>query len=298
MIFDLTSALAAMKDFKGVSGRSGQRSSRQDDDREAGLSFANLGDKPLEQLKCFGYGGKGHVIAECRKISDKDRKEILSLGFPGMRQRLKKMKKRGGPPSGTQLVNAETKGPEEQPQPQQGGEYVPTPGLPTLEQMHKMAGFLGVNVSEQGDQQADHMSDDDWDRLVVHGFGMVNHGVALAEPGRKTLPWWALFLGSCATYHSMFATKFLTEVHVTSVHLRGHCNTGVLVCKKQGYYSPFKMWLNPKGIANLLSIPQLEADGFKVDYATGEEWTVKNPKGECIKFKRGSGLFNICRTST
>ena len=146
-----------------------------------------------------------------------------------------------------------------------GGEYVPKPGLPTLEQMHKMAGFLGINVS----QQADHMSDDDWDRAVVHGFGLVNHGVALAKSGRKTLPWWALFLDSCATYHSMFATKFLTKVHEASDHLKGHCNAGVLVCEKQGYYGPFKMWLNPKGIADLLSIPQLEADGFKVDYATG-----------------------------
>ena len=146
-----------------------------------------------------------------------------------------------------------------------GGEYVPKPGLSTLEQMHKMAGFLGINVS----QQADHMSDDDWDRAVVHGFGLVNHGVALAKSGRKTLPWWALFLDSCATYHSMFATKFLTKVHEASDHLKGHCNAGVLVCEKQGYYGPFKMWLNPKGIADLLSIPQLEADGFKVDYATG-----------------------------
>ena len=151
-----------------------------------------------------------------------------------------------------------------------------------------MSGFLGVNVS----QQADHMSDDDWERAVVHGFGMVNHGVALADSSRKTLPWWALFLDSCATYHSMFATKFLTEVHEAPVHLKGHCNAGVLVCEKQGYYGPFKMWLNPKGIANLLSIPQLEADGFEVDYATGGGWTVKTPKGECLKFKRGSGLFN------
>ena len=278
---DLTSALAALKDFKGVGGVSGKRSSRRDDDRDAGLTFANPGDKPLEQLECFGCGGKGHLIAECRKITDKDRKEILSLGFPGMRERLKKMKKKGGPPSGTQHVNAETEGPEVKPQPLQGSDYVPAPGLPTL-------------VS----QQADHMSDDDWDRAVVHGFGMVNHGVALAESGRKTLPWWALFLDSCATYHSMFATKFLTEVHDAPVHLKGHCYAGVLVCEKQGYYGPFKMWLNPKGIANLLSIPQLEADGFKVDYAAGEEWTVKTPKGECIKFKRGSGLFNICRTST
>ena len=44
---DLTSALAVLKDFKGVHGGSGKISSRRDNNREAGLSFANPGDKPL-----------------------------------------------------------------------------------------------------------------------------------------------------------------------------------------------------------------------------------------------------------
>ena len=33
-------------------------------------------------------------------------------------------------------------------------------------------------------------------------------------------------------------------------------------------FTVFKMWLNRNGIANLLSIPQLEEDGYVIDYNT------------------------------
>ncbi len=49
------------------------------------------------------------------------------------------------------------------------------------------------------------------------------------------------------------------------------------------------MWLNQDGIANLLSIPQLEEDGFSID-KTNIKWVVITPKGERIPFKLGVGL--------
>ena len=48
------------------------------------------------------------------------------------------------------------------------------------------------------------------------------------------------------------------------------------------------MWLVESGIANLLSIPQLEADGFKVEYSTNL-WTVTTPEGHVISFKKDTG---------
>ena len=48
------------------------------------------------------------------------------------------------------------------------------------------------------------------------------------------------------------------------------------------------MWLVESGIVNLLSVPQLEADGFKVGYSNGL-WTVTTPEGHVIPFKKDTG---------
>ena len=52
----------------------------------------------------------------------------------------------------------------------------------------------------------------------------------------------------------------------------------------------FKMWINEGGITNLLSIPQLEKDGFRVTTDTHREWAVYMPQGEKLEFKRDTGL--------
>ena len=90
----------------------------------------------------------------------------------------------------------------------------------------------------------------------------------------------------------MFVKWFLENIGPSPYHLKGHCNAGTLTCKEQGYYGPFKMWLNSQGIANLLSIPQLEEEGYKVDYNTDRDWVVTTPEGKDIKFERDTGLCN------
>ena len=46
------------------------------------------------------------------------------------------------------------------------------------------------------------------------------------------------------------------------------------------------------GIANLLSIPQLEEEGYVVDYNTERNWVVTSPKGNKITFKKGTGMYH------
>ena len=58
---------------------------------------------------------------------------------------------------------------------------------------------------------------------------------------------------------------------------------------KIGDLGVFKMWINKGGIANLLSIPKLEKDGFCVTSDTHGEWIVYSPGGEKIVFKRDTG---------
>ena len=50
------------------------------------------------------------------------------------------------------------------------------------------------------------------------------------------------------------------------------------------------MWLNENGIANLISIPKLEADGYVVRTDTKGEWQAVTPEGETIPFKRDKGM--------
>ena len=73
-----------------------------------------------------------------------------------------------------------------------------------------------------------------------------------------------LYLDSAATYHSMLVKWYLKNVRVAERTLRGNCNAEVKLCTHVGDLGIFKMWLNEGGIANLLSIPQLEKDGFQV----------------------------------
>ena len=49
------------------------------------------------------------------------------------------------------------------------------------------------------------------------------------------------------------------------------------------------MWVNEGGIANLLSIPQLEKDGFRVTSGTHGEWIMHSPRGKKLVFKRDIG---------
>ena len=43
-----------------------------------------------------------------------------------------------------------------------------------------------------------------------------------------------------------------------------NCNAGTTRMIKRGYYRRLRVWLNEKFIANLISIPKLEVDGYVV----------------------------------
>ena len=60
----------------------------------------------------------------------------------------------------------------------------------------------------------------------------------------------------------------------------------------KGWYRDFQVWLNKKGIANLLSIPMLEEAGYIVSTHTKSDWVVTTPKGKNIVFKRDTGICN------
>mmetsp|Transcript_4507 Transcript_4507/g.6406 ORF Transcript_4507/g.6406 Transcript_4507/m.6406 type:complete len:231 (-) Transcript_4507:100-792(-) len=102
-----------------------------------------------------------------------------------------------------------------------------------------------------------------------------------------------LYLDSCATYHSAFVRDQLSRVYQSDMTLHGNCNAGMTISSEKGFLGPFELRLNKQGIANFLSIPQLEEEGYKVQYETDvTQWTVTTPQGKKIVFKQDTGLCN------
>ena len=65
----------------------------------------------------------------------------------------------------------------------------------------------------------------------------------------------------------------------------GSCNVGTTRITKRGIYGDLQVWLNEQGVANLISIPMLKADGYSVSNATNGEWKLVTPGGDTIPFK-------------
>jgi len=102
---------------------------------------------------------------------------------------------------------------------------------------------------------------------------------------RVTLCAWKLYLNSCDTYSLAFVDLYLENVREVGTILKGSYNADVTTSNAKGLFGIFEMWLNHGGIANLLSIPQLEEDGYHVTYDTDTERVVTPPSGEDIIFK-------------
>ena len=107
---------------------------------------------------------------------------------------------------------------------------------------------------------------------------------------RFTLDNWKWYLDSCTTYHTFFVREFLDIVSFDKTSMNGSCNVGTVTTNSRGWYDEFKVWLNERGIANLLSIPMLENAMYIVSTHTKGDWVVTTPKVKKIIFKRDTGV--------
>ena len=88
------------------------------------------------------------------------------------------------------------------------------------------------------------------------------------------------YLDTTSSFHQARTTKHLSGVQKVSNILRGSCNAGTTFSDEKGWCKGrFHMWLVRQGIANLLSLPQLEADGFRATYDTDTGWKLYCPDG-------------------
>ena len=96
----------------------------------------------------------------------------------------------------------------------------------------------------------------------------------------------------------MFDASHLDDVRKVRTILHGSCNTGTTFSDEKGWYKGlFHMWLVRNGISNMLSLPQIESEGYRVPYDTLTNWVIHVPDGPlrnpCTKLvlKRGMGVF-------
>ena len=109
---------------------------------------------------------------------------------------------------------------------------------------------------------------------------------------RYTLDPHKAYLDSMASHHSFYTRTYLRDVHRSPTTMSTSCNAGQTETSTRGWYGDFEVWLNSRGIANLLSIPALEEAGYKVESHTDKDWAVTSPQGRRTVFKRDTG---VCR---
>ena len=108
--------------------------------------------------------------------------------------------------------------------------------------------------------------------------------LAKLSTDRFTLDEWKCYLDICATYHTFFVREFLDRVHSGKISMNSICNARTVITNTKGWYGKFKVWMNERGIANLLSILMLEDAGYIVYTHTKGDWVVTTPKGKKIVF--------------
>ena len=113
----------------------------------------------------------------------------------------------------------------------------------------------------------------------MEGMALINR-----KGNKRTLCWWKCYLDSCALYYTFFSEEFLTNVEESDATTTRRCNSVTTVIKMKGIYDDFQVWLNKKGITNLISIPMLEGSGYILTTHTHADWFVTTPEGKDITF--------------
>ena len=80
------------------------------------------------------------------------------------------------------------------------------------------------------------------------------------------------------------------NIEESDATMTGRCNAELTVTKMKRTYGDFQVWLNKKGIANLISIPILEASGYIVSTHINADWAITTLEGKDITFKRDKGV--------
>ena len=80
--------------------------------------------------------------------------------------------------------------------------------------------------------------------------------VTFAQGGE--LPDSRVYLEGCSTVHAFKSDKYLEGIKTKAQGVRINCNAGAVSTNKRGMYGSLKVWYLPDGIANIISMHELE----------------------------------------
>lgn len=81
--------------------------------------------------------------------------------------------------------------------------------------------------------------------------------VMLAQGGVELLHDWA-YLDGCSMVTVFKSNKYLKGIEILEQGVKINCNAGVVTTKQRGTYGGLKVWYLPNGIANIISMNELE----------------------------------------
>ena len=110
-----------------------------------------------------------------------------------------------------------------------------------------------------------------------------------------------LLLDSCSTVNLISDRDLLTDIHPVPHSLQVRCNAGTVVIDHQGYLGgyPEPVWFNPNGIANLMSLHNVQRY-YQVTLNTTEDnaFYINSSKGHQTRWKpSGHGLYHYALDS-
>lgn len=106
-------------------------------------------------------------------------------------------------------------------------------------------------------------------------------GIGFAEVGdlrAASMPDDRAYVDSCASHHSTHTKRHVDNVRTAGAPLVSHCNAGTTTATKLGDLGPVSLYIQEGGIATLLSEPQLEQEGCRVEKTDGVR-TLTFPSG-------------------
>ncbi len=106
------------------------------------------------------------------------------------------------------------------------------------------------------------------------------------------------YLNGCSTVMAFKNGKFLSDIHSVREGIKINCNAGAVTTNKKGRFGGLSTWYLPDGIANNLSMHELEKL-YRITYDSWEGfYVVHTPRGEVHFHKDEQGLpfINLARS--
>jgi len=99
-----------------------------------------------------------------------------------------------------------------------------------------------------------------------------------------------VYLDGCSTVTAFKNDKFLKSIKTEARGVKINCNAGAISTNKRGKYGNLKVWYLPDGIANIISMHELESL-YRITYDSWKGYyVVHTPKGEVRFYKDEQGL--------